>query len=327
MGEAPATPATDERSRPRRGPAPTVLYAVGLLVALIVVFTLGNRRFLSPYNLETIASYAAILLVVGLGQMCTILLGGIDLSIGGLMSFVGVVFIATLAPLGYWAYPLGVAIGAAVGFVNGNILTRVRIPSFIATLGTGGIMASLALLVSPLPVDVPPARYGMLELVDGSFLGVKNLLLIALAIFALYQLVLRFTVLGNHISYVGSNITMSWMSGIDIVKTRNAAYVLSGVGAALAAILVSCVQFGGDPTLGTVYVLNSIASVVVGGTAFTGGSGGPVNTLIGALVLSVIQNGMTVVGVNAYFQQSVLGAMIIVSVFLTFDKSKVSVVK
>ena len=315
------------RARAGRVGIPPIFFAVGLLVVLVLLFALGNRNFLSLYNLNTIANYAAILLVVGLGQMCTILIGAIDLSIGGLMSFVSVVFIVAVKVIGYWAFPLCVLVGIAFGYVNGNILTRIRIPSFIATLGTGGIMTSLALLVSPLPVDVPAARYGILNLVNGTFLHIGNLLLLTAVVFFVFFIVLRFTVIGKGIFYVGSNITMSWMSGIDIVKTRNFAYILSGVGASLAAVFLSCGQFGGDPTLGKVYILNSIAAVVVGGTALTGGTGGPVNTLIGAFVLSVMENGMNVVGVNAYFQQSILGAVIIISVFLTFDRSKVSMIK
>lgn len=306
---------------------PTIFYAVGTLLVLVLLFALGNRNFLSFYNLNTIAYYAAILLVVGLGQMCTILIGAIDLSIGGLMSFVSVLFIVAVKAIGYWAFPLCILTGVLFGYVNGNILTRIRIPSFIATLGTGGILTSFALLVSPLPVVAPADRYGILSIVNGSFLGIGNLLVLTALVFLFFYVVLRFTVLGKSIFYVGSNITMSWMSGIDIVKTRNFAYILSGVGASIAAIFLSCGQFGGDPTLGKVYILGSIAAVVVGGTALTGGTGGPVNTVIGGFVLSVMENGMNVVGVNAYFQQSILGAVIIISVFLTFDRSKVSMIK
>ncbi len=315
------------RARARRARIPAILYAIALLVVLALLFALGNRNFLSAYNLNTIASYAAILLVVGLGQMCTILVGGIDLSVGGLMSFISVLFVVSVKLIGYWAFPLCLAAGALVGYINGNLLTRIRIPSFIATLGTGGILTSLALLVSPLPVDAPAALYGVLNVVNGSFFRVGNLLLLTLLIFLVFYVLLRFTVIGKSLFYVGSNITMSWMSGIDITRTRNFAHVLSSVGASLAAIFLSCGQYGGDPTLGKVYILNSIAAVVVGGTALTGGTGGPVNTLIGALVLAVMENGMNVVGVNAYFQQSILGAVIIISVFLTFDRGKVSMIK
>jgi ribose/xylose/arabinose/galactoside ABC-type transport system permease subunit len=328
QGSPNTTPAREPgRARARRAKIPTILYAIATLVVLALLFALGNRNFLSAYNLNTIAYYAAILLVVGLGQMCTILVGGIDLSVGGLMSFISVLFVVAVKVIGYWAFPLCLVTGALMGYINGNILTRIKIPSFIATLGTGGILTSFALLVSPLPVVAPAARYEILNIVNGSFLYVGNLLVLTLLIFLVFYILLRFTVIGKSIFYVGSNITMSWMSGIDITKTRNLAHILSSVGASLAAIFLSCGQYGGDPTLGKVYILNSIAAVVVGGTALTGGTGGPVNTLIGALVLAVMENGMNVVGVNAYFQQSILGAVIIISVFLTFDRSKVSTIK
>jgi ribose transport system permease protein len=325
-GDLAGTPRASATRR-KRGRIPAIYFSIGLLFLLVVVFTVGNGNFLSPYNLNTIASYSAILLMVGLGQMNPILIGGIDLSVGGLMSFISVIFITSLKIIGLWAFPLCLIIAVGVGFVNGNILTRIKIPSFIATLGTGGILTSLALLISPLPVDLPPADYGLLGLVNGSILGVPNLLLLMVVGFLFFYLVLRFTVSGRRIYYTGSNIKMSWMSGIDIVKTRNLAFALSGLGAGIAAILLSCTQFGGDPTSGNVYILQSIAAVVVGGTALTGGTGGPINTLIGTLILAVMENGMNVIGVDAYFQQSILGLVIIISVALTFDRSKTATIK
>ena len=313
--------------RSKRARIPAIYFSVTLLVVLIFLFTAGNRNFLSANNLNTIASYAAILLVVGLGQMNTILIGGIDLSVGGLMSLISVVFVVALKAIGVWAFPLCMVVALMAGYLNGNILTRIKIPSFIATLGTGGILSSLALLVSPLPVDVPASTYGLLEIVNGTTLGIPNLLLLTLLTFALFYVILRFTSVGRNIYYIGSNIKMSWMSGIDITATRNFAFVLSGLGAGIAAIMQSCSQYGGDPTLGKVYILQSIAAVVVGGTALTGGTGGAINTVIGALILGVMENGMNVVGVDAYFQQSILGFVIIISVALTFDRSKTATIK
>jgi ribose transport system permease protein len=314
-------------ARRQRTRIPAIYFAAALLLLLMFLFTLGNRHFLSAYNLNTIASYSAILLVVGLGQMCPILIGGIDLSVGGLMSFVSVVFIVAVKAIGIWAFPLCLLAGTIAGLINGIILTRIKIPSFIATLGTGGILTSLALLVSPLPVDVPAPAFGLLDLVNGTTMGIPNYLLLTIAIFLFFYLILRFTTIGRKIYYTGSNIKMSWMSGIDIEKTRNFAFMLSGSAAAMAAMMQSCSQFGGDPTLGRVYILQSIAAVVVGGTALTGGTGGAFNTLIGALTLGVMENGMNVVGVDAYFQQSILGIVIIVSVALTFDRSKTAMIK
>ncbi len=314
-------------ARRQRTRIPAIYFAAALLLLLVLLFTFGNPHFLSAYNLNTIASYSAILLVVGLGQMCPVLIGGIDLSVGGLMSFVSVVFIVAVKAIGVWAFPVCILAGAIAGLINGLILTRIKIPSFIATLGTGGILTSLALLVSPLPVDVPAPAYGLLDLVNGTTIGIPNYLLLTVAIFLFFYLILRFTTVGRNIYYTGSNIKMSWMSGIDIVGTRNFAFMLSGLAAAMAAIIQSCSQFGGDPTLGKVYILQSIAAVVVGGTALTGGTGGAFNTMIGALTLGVMENGMNVVGIDAYFQQSILGIVIIVSVALTFDRSKTAMIK
>jgi ribose transport system permease protein len=314
-------------ARRRRGRIPAIYFSIGLLLVLVVLFSIGNQNFLSLYNLNTIAGYSAILLMVALGQMNTILIGGIDLSVGGLVSFISVVFITLVKIIGLWAFPTCLVIALIVGFLNGTILTRIKIPSFIATLGTGGILTSLALLISPLPVDLPSTSYGLLDMVNGNLFGIPNLLLLSVGGFVFFLVTLRYTATGRRIYYTGSNIKMSWMSGIDISRTRNLAFVLSGLGAGIAAIMLSCTQYGGDPTSGNVYILQSIAAVVVGGTALTGGTGGPINTLIGALTLGVMENGMNVVGVDAYFQQSILGLVIIVSVALTFDRSKIATVK
>lgn len=320
---------TGVASAPRgRNPRiPTVYYAIALLFVVGLVFSLGNRNFLTMYNLGTVASYAVLLLLIGLGQMCAVLVGGIDLSVGGLMSFVSVSFVIVVQSIGYWAYPLFILVGVLVGAFNGILLTRIRIPSFIATLGTGGIFMSLAMIVAPVPVNVPEAKWGYLEIFNGNVLGISNVLIIGLIVFAFYFAFLRFTTAGRNIYYVGSNIKMSWMSGINTARTRNIAFTLSGTGAALAGIMVSAVQYGCNPYVGQTYILTSVAAVVVGGTAMTGGTGGAFNTLFGALIMSVLQNGMNVVGVDQYFQQSILGLMIIVSVALTFDRSKTPVIK
>jgi ribose transport system permease protein len=306
---------------------PTVAYTILLLLVVGLLFRLGNENFLSIYNLNTIVGFAAVLLMVALGQMCAILIGGIDLSVGGLISFISVVFTVLVKPIGYWVYPICLLIGLLFGFVNGFLLTRVKIPSFIATLGTGGILSSLALLVSGTPVNVPASTYSVLDIVNGSFLKVSNVLYIAFLVFVVFSIVLRLTTVGRKIFYVGSNIKMSWMSGIDVAQTRNIGFMLSGLGASIAGIMISSVRYGGDPVAGQVYVLKSIAAVVVGGTALTGGTGGPANTLFGTLLMSVLDNGMNVVGIDPYFQQSILGMMIIVSVVLTFERSKTQMIK
>ncbi len=312
----------------RKGQISPVYFTVALLVVVGLLFYLGNQNFLSLYNLNTIISFSAILLMVSLGQMCAVLIGAIDLSVGGLVSFISVVFILLIEPIGYLAYPVCILLGVIIGYINGNILTRIKIPSFIATLGTGGILTSLAYLVSPRPVNLAPANYHFVDnIVNGTMFNVSNVLYIGFAVLILYYVILRFTSTGRNIFYIGSNIKMSWMSGINIVKTRNIAFMLSGLGAALVGITMSSIRYGGDPVVGTAYVLNSIAAVVVGGTALTGGTGGVINTVFGALFMSMLDNGMTVVGIDQYLQQAILGVMVIIGVTLTFDRTKTPIVK
>lgn len=311
----------------RKREIPAIVYALGLLVLFVVVFTIANRSFLSLYNLKNIGTSASILLAVGLGQVFAILTGGIDLSVGGLISLVSVVFMVMLPKVGYLAYPICIAVGLIAGYINGNLLTRIKIPSFIATLGTGGIFISIAYLVSPNAVSASTAVQPYLDFINGSFFGIKNIMVIAIVFFAVIFTFQKFTVLGRYVFYVGSNVKMAWLSGLNVTKTKNIAFTFSGLGAALGGILLASNQYSGYPTMGTVYILNSIATVVVGGTALTGGAGGALNTLIGALIMSVLQNGMTVVGINVYFQQTLLGLLIVFSVAISFDRSKFAVIK
>jgi len=304
-----------------------IYISLGMFAVLMAIFTVGNPSFLSSYNLITIVSSVAILLAVGLGQVCVILTGGIDLSVGSTMSLVSVVFMIALKPMGAWAYPAVIAIGAACGLLNGILVSKLRIPSFIATLGTQGILISLTYFISAAPLSVPENAFGILDLVNGQLGPVKNVWIIAIVTFLVFYFIQRFTRLGRHIVYIGANERMSWLSGLDIDRVRLLAFTLSGLGAAVAGVILSSTLYSGYPTIGAVYVLNSIAVVVVGGTAMTGGAGGVANTLIGALIMGVINNGMTVIGIDVYAQQVVLGIMIIVAVAVTFDRQKVAVIK
>lgn len=166
-----------------------------------------------------------------------------------------------------------------------------------------------------------------MELVNGTTLGIKNVILLGTLIFILFYTVQRYTTCGRSIMLLGSNERMCWLSGVDIDRVRTLAFTFSGIGAGLAGVMLGSTLYSGNPTLGNVYILNSIASVVVGGTAMTGGSGGILNTLVGVLVMSVIQNGMNIIGIDVYAQQSFLGILVIVAVAISFDRSKISVIK
>lgn len=301
--------------------------SIVLLVVLVTVFTLGNPSFLSQYNVTTILNAVTILLAVGLGQVCVILTGGIDLSVGSIMSLVSVILMMTVARVGYAAYPLVALIGLCSGLVNGLIVSKLKIPSFIATLGTQGLLVSMAYLLSAEPLTAPDKTYGILDLVNGRLGPVQATWVISAAMLVLYYLMQRFTPLGRQIIYIGANERMSWLAGLDIDRARVLAFAFSGFGASVAGMVLSATLYSGYPTMGLPYVLNSIAVVVVGGTAMTGGAGGVVNTAVGALIMGVIQNGLTVIGVDVYGQQVFLGILVIIAVALTFDRAKVAIIK
>jgi ribose/xylose/arabinose/galactoside ABC-type transport system permease subunit len=301
--------------------------SLGLFVAIVAFFTIVNPSFLSVYNAGTILNAAAILLAVGLGQACVILTGGVDLSVGSIMALVSVVFMLTIGQIGPWAYPLVILIGTASGFVNGVIVSKLRIPSFIATLGTQGILLSFAYLLSAEPLAAPDSAYGLLDLIDGAIGPVQAVWISGLVIYLVFYYMQRFTQLGRSIMYIGANERMSYLSGLKIDRARTLAFTFSGFGAAIAGIILSATLYSGYPTMGGVYVLNSIATVVVGGTAMTGGAGGMVNTLVGALIMGVLNNGLTVIGIDVYAQQVFLGVLIIIAVAVTFDRKKVTIIK
>jgi ribose/xylose/arabinose/galactoside ABC-type transport system permease subunit len=311
----------------RRFTVRPITISAGMLVALVAIFTIGNSSFLSPYNITTILNAVVILLAVGLGQACVILTGGIDLSVGSIMSLVSVVFMIALGRVGVAAYGLVLLLGVAAGLLNGLVVSKLRIPSFIATLGTQGLLVSIAYMLSAEPLSVPAEAYQLLELVNGKVGPVQAVWIVGVVLFALYFVMQRYTPLGRQILYIGANERMSWLAGLDIDRARILAFGFAGLGAAVAGIVLSASLYSGYPSIGAAYVLNSIAVVVVGGTAMTGGAGGVVNTLVGALIMGVIGNGLTVIGVDVYGQQVFLGILIIVAVAVTFDRGKVAVIK
>ncbi|MEO8409970.1 MAG: ABC transporter permease [Propionivibrio sp.] len=301
--------------------------SVGLLVVLIAFFTIGDTSFLLGYNIQTILNASAILLAVGLGQVCVIMTGGIDLSVGSIMALGSVLLMLLLKDFGAWAMPMVLLIGAAAGFANGLIVAKLRIPSFIATLGTQGILLSVAYLLSASPLSAPENAYDILDIVNGSLGPVKNVWIIGAVLFVGFFVMQRYTKIGRDITYIGANERMSFLSGVDIDRTRILAFTLSGFGSAAAGLILASTLYSGYPTMGGVYVLNSIAVVVAGGTAMTGGAGGVVNTLIGALIMGILNNGMTVIGIDVYAQQVFLGLFIIIAVAVTFDRAKLAIIK
>ncbi len=306
---------------------PVIYLSLILLFFITLFFAVGNKSFLSPYNLKTIGNMTAILLTIGLGQLFVLLTGGIDLSVGGIVSLISIIYILGLKYFGFMGFILTIAVAVGLGFVNGVIFTRLRIPSFITTLGTGGIYGSIAYLLHAAPLAAPEETYKFLDIINGSTVKINHSWIIAAAVYLFCFVIQKYTYLGRTIYAVGSNEKMSWMSGINVRRTKVFAFMLSGMGAGMCGIILASNLYSGSAVFGALYILESIAVVVVGGTALTGGAGGVLNTLVGALIMSIIKNGMTVVGIDIYAQQTFLGILIILAVAVTFDRSKVIIVK
>jgi len=301
---------------------PAIYISLFLLLALVIVFFIGSKNFLSLYNIKVILNSSIILLAVGLGQCLVILSGGIDLSVGGIMSLVSIVYIIGLEKFGLLSFPLTVLVGCAAGLLNGILYTKLRIPSFICTLGTGGIFVSISYLLSPAPLSVSYSLIKYIDVVNGSIFGIKNIWFIALVILGLYFILQNYTYFGRTNYAIGNNEKMCWMSGVNIARSKIFAFVFSGFGSAIAGIILASTLYSGYASLGDIYILQSIATVVIGGTSLTGGVGGALNTFVGALIMGVIRNGLTVAGIDVYQQQAFLGLLIIVAVAVTFDKVK-----
>jgi ribose/xylose/arabinose/galactoside ABC-type transport system permease subunit len=299
--------------------------AVILLIFFTTVIYLINPVFLNLYNINTILGYASLLLVLSLGQTFVILIGGIDLSVGAICSLSGVLFVLLLPIFGYWTYLIVILIGIFCGFLNGFTFTMLRIPSFIATLGTSGISLSISYIISG-GVQIP-VNYKYHTYLLNTSMGIKNIYFITLLIFILFLFIQEKTRIGRYIYAIGSAEKVSWLSGIPIKKYKILVFSFAGFSASLGGLILSSILYSGVPGGGNVYLLPSIATVVLGGTVLTGGIGGVSKTLIGSLIIAIIANGMEILGINVYAQQTVTGLIIIAAVSITLDRNKVLNIK
>ena len=292
---------------------------VAAVLCLLVVFAALST--LNPFVFETgnilnIGKQASINLIIALGMTVVILSGGIDLSVGSLLAFVVVVAarLNTVNELNIW---LATAIGALgvvlLGALNGIVIQYGRVPPFIATLGSLGIVRGVVLNLShghP-GMTFPPE---FLWIADGTILGAPVPILIAVAMALAVAFVLRYTVTGRSCYALGGNEEATRLSGIDVARTRIVAYGISGFCCAVAGIVFAARVGAAPPGAGQGYELNAIAAVIIGGTPLNGGQGTIFGTAVGALLIAVIQNGLTILNVDPYWQGIIVGLIIVVAV-------------
>ena len=297
--------------------------AVGPLLALIatmVFFSLKSDRFLQAQNLSLVLQQVMVVGVLAIGQTLVILTAGIDLSVGTVMAFGQIVMTKLAVVSGVPAVPailIGIATCVGFGMLNGALVTVVRLPAFIVTLGTLNIAFALTHIVSndmtfsPLPSAMLFfGRTFTIAGADFTYGVVLMLLLYALAWFALSQ-----TAWGRHVYAVGDNRAAARLTGIKTDRVLFGVYTLAGLTSGIAAMLLAARTELGDPNAGqTTENLDSITAVVLGGTSLFGGRGTVIGTLIGAMIVGVFRNGLTLIGVQVIYQYLVTGILVILAV-------------
>lgn len=299
------------------------------LVALIVIFTIYNPLFLSPRNIKNILTEVSIYGIIGVGMTYVILTGGIDLAVGSLLAFAAICGAYLMQALGGdfvmgWLVALfaACAVGTAAGYVHGKVVTRFSVPAFIVTLGGLSVWRGATLIVN----DGAPIS-GFNEAFRwwgrGDVLGIPVPVLVFLVVALVGYVALRYTRFGRQVYAVGGNPEAARLSGLSVPSVVLSVYVITGFLAGLAGFLLSARLGSAEAVAGTGYELRVIASVVIGGTSLFGGLGGVGGTVIGALLIGVLINGLVIMNVSAYYQQVVIGIIIVLAVgFDTYAKSR-----
>ena len=294
---------------------------------------LVDSRFFSIGNAARIAIAATPALMVAVGVTFVIIMGSIDLSMEGTVSASAVIFAyafihlgGTLASMAWLAVPLALIVGAAMGFANGLVHVKLRIPSFMASLAMGFVGTGLALLLTGGDrVRVEDELFRSLLTVR--WMNFPVMCYVALAALIAAWFVQSRTTLGRNFYAVGGGEELAQASGLNVERVRVLGFTLAGAFFALGALMAVGRIGIAETATGNNFMFISITAVVVGGTALWGGIGGVWNTLVGVLVVNVINNGMVVIGLPSYLQDGVLGILVIVAVALSTDRRSVSFVK
>ena len=293
----------------------------GLLIVfgiICLIISLITPQFLTISNLTIIVTQVSINALLAFGVTFVIITGGIDLSLGSIVAVSGVTSAMLAHPDSYPVLIpiiMGLLAGLLMGAFNGFIITKSKIAPFIVTLGTMTIGRGLALILSDgRPVSNLSDSFNYLG--SGTVLGIPVLILIFILVFALCSIILSKTILGRYIYAIGGNEQAARASGINIDRVKLSVYSISGLLAGLAGILLASRITTGQPNAGAGFELDAIAAVVIGGTSTAGGRGTMAGTLIGVLLIGVINNGLDLLNVTSYYQQVVMGIIIIGAVVL-----------
>lgn len=301
---------------------PELLSLCGFIV-LCIIMTIVSDRFLSMNNITNIARQVSINAIIASGLTMVILTGGIDLSVGAVMAlsgtFVAGAMIHGFSPL--FAVCIGLAVGVCAGFINGFLVAYAHMPAFIVTLAMMEVPRGIALLYTGgYPLSGLPKSFSILG--RGEVLGLQTPILVMFIVYIFVYIILNHLPFGRYVYAIGGNEESVRLSGIKVNKFKMLVYAMSGLTASISGVVLSSRLMSGQPNSGVGFELDAIAAVILGGTDIAGGKGHIVGTLIGALILGVLNNGLNLMGVSPYSQKVLKGAIIILAIYISSSRQK-----
>ncbi|MEK4237446.1 ABC transporter permease [Paenibacillus sp. FSL H7-0714] len=295
------------------------LLAFASLIILLIVFSVASSNFFQFSNLVGILVSTAVIGVLALGATFVIITGGIDLALGTVMTFSSVMVGVIIT---FWGLPVplgivgGILAGALCGFISGLMVAKMNIPPFIATLAIMMVTKGLSLVITgakPIYFNDDPifAKIAMGKMIP----GIPNTIVIFLLLGVIASIILSKTIIGRYNFALGSNEEATRLSGVNTVKWKIVIYTITGIFSGIAGILMASRLNSAQPSLGTGYELEAIAAVVIGGTSLSGGVGSILGTIIGALIMSVLTNGLQIMSVAQEWRTVIVGVVIIIAVY------------
>ncbi len=295
-------------------------YVVGLILFLAII-SIMNPRFLTLSNFLNVFRQISLNSIIAAGMTFVILTGGIDLSVGSTLAISGAIaasMIANGVNVGI-AFFAALAVGALIGTFNGFVISKGRVPAFIATLATMTLVRGYTLVYTqgkPISTGYEKSAEAFAKIGEGYIFGIPVPIYITAIIFALSFYILKYTRLGRYIYALGGNEEATFLSGINTNKVKIYVYTISGIFSALAGIIITSRLSSAQPQAGSGYELDAIAAVVLGGTSPSGGVGGVIGTIIGALIIGILNNALNLMDVSSYYQLLAKGVVILVAVLL-----------
>ncbi|HLV10796.1 MAG TPA: ABC transporter permease [Halanaerobiales bacterium] len=294
------------------------------LILLCVIMTIASPYFLTLTNIMNIFRQSSLIGIVAAGMTLIIITAGIDLSVGSVLSLASCITAGFMVDFGFsvWlAILAGLILGSLLGLINGLLITKIPLPPFIATLGIMGVARGLAFVYTGgAPIYSLPEGFRFLG--EGMIGPVPFPVILMLAIYAIFFIILNKTKLGRYCFAIGGNEEAATLSGIQTHKYKAMAYLLTGFLAALAGMVLAARLDAATSVAGDGFELDVIAAVVIGGTSLSGGQGGIIGSLIGALIMGVVKNGLNLLLVSSHWQRVILGLIILAAVTVDVLRKK-----